>query len=156
MKSTKSSWLPVCPVVMMVILGSLWGTRAQANSGVSESPSSLNFGSVNVNVSSSPQAFTVMNMGSQKITIAGLASSSSQFSLVPGPSLPLTVNPGQGASFQVVFKPTSVGTFYGNITVSFNRNLRGSQSVSFSGTGTAQASLPSSAISPANQTVTAG
>ena len=85
MKSTKISWLPVCPVVMMVILGSLWGTRAQANSGVSESPSSLNFGSVNVNVSSSPQAFTVMNMGSQKIKIAGLASSSSQFSLVPGP-----------------------------------------------------------------------
>ena len=152
MKSTKSSWLLVCPVVMMVTLGSLWGTSAQAT--VSESPSSLNFGSVNVNVLSSSQTFTVMNMGSRKITIAGVASSSSQFQVLPGPSLPLTVNPGQGASFQVVFQPNSVGTFSGNITVSFNRYLRGSHSISVSGTG--QASSPPSATSPTNQTVTAG
>lgn len=149
MQSGNRSWLRVCPVVMLVVLGCLWATSTQASSSVSESPSSLNFGSVNVNASSSPQAFTIMNTGAQKITIGGVESSSSQFK-VTGPALPLTVNPGQGASFQVAFQPTAVGTSSGNITVSFNRSLRGTQSVAVSGTGvtTSQTSSPSTPTSP--------
>ncbi len=136
------SWLRVCAVAM-VILGSLWGASAEANSGVSESPSSLNFGSVKVGAMSSPQAFTVMNTGSQRITIQSVASSSGQFK-VTGPLLPLRMNPGQGVSFQVAFQPTAAGTFFGSISVSLNRYLRGVKSVAVSGTGVATAQAPSS------------
>ena len=146
MKSAKRSRLFVCLVVML-ILGSLWGTNAQANSAVSESPSSLSFGSVSVNTLSAPQAFTVMNMGSHKIIIESVASSSNQFT-VTGPSLPLTVNPGQGASFQVVFEPTTVGTSSGTIQVSLNGYSRGVQSVAVSGTGLANAQDPPPPVSP--------
>ena len=156
MKSAKRSRLFVWPVVTL-ILGSLWGTNSQANSAVSESPSSLSFGSVSVNALSAPQGFTVMNMGSQKITIERVASNSSQFR-VTGPSLPLTVNPGQGASFQVVFAPTSAGNFLGSISISLNRYLRGVRSVALSGTGLATANpavtLQSIAVTPSNPSIT--
>jgi chitodextrinase len=140
----------------MLILGSLWGTNAQANPTVSESPSSLSFGSVSVNALSAPQRFTVMNMGSHQITIESVASSSSQF-VVTGPSLPLTVNLGQGASFQVVFEPTTVGTFSGTINVSLNRYSREVKSVAVSGTGLATAdpaaTLKSIAVTPASPSI---
>ncbi len=155
MKSAKRLRLFVCPVVML-ILGSLWGTNAQANPTVSESPSSLSFGSVSVNALSAPQRFTVMNMGSHQITIESVASSSSQF-VVTGPSLPLTVNLGQGASFQVVFEPTTVGTFSGTINVSLNRYSREVKSVAVSGTGLATAdpaaTLKSIAVTPASPSI---
>jgi hypothetical protein len=139
MKSTRRSWLLVC-LVALVMLRSLWGTNAQAHSAVSESPSSLSFGSVSVNALSSPQGFTVMNIGSQRITIQSVASSSSQFK-VTGPSLPLAVSPGQGVSFQVLFQPTSAGNFSGSINVYLNRYLR-AKSVAVSGTGLTSAQNP--------------
>ena len=139
MKSTRRSWLLVCLVALVMLL-SLWGTNVQAHSAVSESPSSLSFGSVNVNALSSPQGFTVMNMGSQRITIESVASSSSQFK-VTGPSLPLAVSPGQGVSFQVVFQPKSAGNFSGSINVNLNRYWR-AKSVAVSGTGLTSAQNP--------------
>ena len=139
MKPTKRSWLLVY-LVTLVMLRSLWGTNAQAHSTVSESPSSLSFGSVGVNALSSPQGFTVTNTGSQRITIQSVASSSSQFK-VTGPSLPLAVSPGQGVSFQVMFQPTSAGNSSGSINVYLNRYSR-AKSVAVSGTGLTSAPNP--------------
>jgi uncharacterized protein YjdB len=94
-----------------------------------------------------------MNMGPQSITIASVASSSSQFK-VTGPALPLIVNPGQGASFQVLFAPTSGGNFSGSINLSLNRRSRGVASVVVSGTGVATAqTLRSIAVTPSNPSI---
>jgi hypothetical protein len=78
----------VCSVVFTILL-SLSVTNVQAGSGASTVPSSLSFGSINVNSFSSPQGFTVMNTGTQKLTIGKVVSSSSNFA-VSGPALPLT------------------------------------------------------------------
>ena len=155
MKSARRSRLFVWSA-MMLILWSLCGTNAQAYSAVGVSPSSQSFGSVSVNALSAPQWFTIMNMGSQKITIVSVVSSSSQFGAT-GPSLPLTVYPGQGAAFQVVFQPLTVGTFSGTITVSLDRYSSGAKSVSVSGTGLATvnsaATLQSIAVTPSNPSI---
>jgi Abnormal spindle-like microcephaly-assoc'd, ASPM-SPD-2-Hydin/Transmembrane protein 131-like N-terminal len=131
----KRSSLWACTVTMM-ILGALSGTRAGATTGVTLSPSALSFGSVSIGTLSSPQGFTVMNIGGQDVTLQGLTSSSSQF-IVTGPSLPITLAPGQDASFQIVFAPTSAGTFSGSISVSLNRWSQKAGSIAVSGTGLA-------------------
>lgn len=156
MKSARRSWLVVCPAAV-VILGSLWGSNLEANSAVSESPSSLSFGSVTVDTASSAQGFTVTNTGSQKVTIEKVASSSSQFE-VTGPTLPLTLSAGQGASFLVVFAPTSAGTFSGSISISCNRLARGGRTVAVSGTGVSAAPTPASTgvLSPSATSLSLG
>jgi hypothetical protein len=109
------------------------------------SPSALSFGSVNVNAQSLPQTFTVTNTGSQKLNVQGVTSSSSQF-IVTGPSLPLPLGPGQSASFQVVFAPTTAGTVSGGITISVNRSSIKTSPLAVSGTGLATAAQPPSAV----------
>ena len=126
----------VCSVVFIILL-SLSGTNVQARSSASTVPSSLSFGSINVNSFSSPQGFTVMNTGTQRLTIANVVSTSSQFA-VSGPALPLILHPGQGASFLVVFGPTSSGIFSGAIHVQFSRFTGSVSTISLSGTGLAQ------------------
>ncbi len=125
----------VCSVVFTILL-SLSVTNVQAGSGASTVPSSLSFGSINVNSFSSPQGFTVMNTGTQKLTIGRVVSSSSNFA-VSGPALPLTLQAGQGASFRVVFGPTSSGTFSAAINIQFMRSTRSMSTISVSGTGLA-------------------
>src|ERR1700739_4970728 len=138
----KRSSLWACTVTM-VILEALSGMRAGATTGVSLSPSVLSFGSVSVGTLSSPQGITVMNTGGQTVTLQSLASNNSQF-IVTGPSLPITLGPGEGTSFQIVFAPTSAGTFSGSISVSLNRwsQKAGSIAVSGTGLGRAQAQPP--------------
>ncbi len=148
MQSATRPWLLVCSVAML-ILGNPCRSCAQPNLAVSESPSSLSFGAVSINALSAPQGFTVMNTGSQGITIANVASSSSQFT-VTGPSLPLTVNPGQGASFQVEFEPTTAGTFSGSINVTLNRYAGGVQSIAVSGSGLSSTTPNITSVSPSS------
>ena len=125
----------VCSVVFIILL-SLSGTNVQAWSGASAVPSSLSFGSINVNSFSSPQGFTVMNTGTHRLTITSVVSSSSQFA-VSGPALPLILHAGQGASFLVVFGPTSSGTFSGAISIQSTRSTSSLSTISLSGTGLA-------------------
>jgi len=71
----------------------------------------VNFGSV---TSGSPGKFifTIQNPATNfsPQTIANIALSGSGFALDSVPALPLTVNPGGSASFNVIFAPTSAGT----------------------------------------------
>ena len=148
MKSTMKSRGWVCSVVFMILL-SLSGTNVQARSGARTVPSSLSFGSINVNSFSSPQGSTVMNTGTHGITIAAVVSSSSQFS-ISGPALPLILHAGQGASFQVVFGPTSSGIFSGAIHIQFTRFADNVSTIPLSGTG-----LPQSPTNPLTLTTAA-
>lgn len=155
MKSTLKSRALVCSFVF-IILVCLSARKVQANSAMNASPSSLSFGSLPVNSLSSPEAFTILNTGSQKITIESVASSASQF-VVTGPALPFILHPGQGASFQVVFRPTSIGTFSGTVSVQFNRYSRGAKTIPVSGTGVAAAqSSPQSILSPSSSALNLG
>ena len=127
------------PLWVWALVAAAFGTFCSASfastnsSQVGLSASALTFASVNVNTQSRPQLFTVTNSGTQKFVLQGVTSSSTQF-LVTGPSLPMSLAPGQTASFQVVFAPTVVGALSGSITVSVNHASQRANSIMVSGT----------------------
>ena len=126
------------PTVTIALSGT--GTQGQ----LSVNPSSVNFGSLPVN-SSATVPVTLSNTGTAPvgITAAGLTGSSFFTSTLASQ----TINPGQTASFNVKFAPTSTGSASGNISIT--NNAPGSPLViPLSGTGTQ--SLPQLTISPAS------
>src|SRR5208282_976944 len=70
-------------------------------------PTSLAFGSVQINTSNSLSE-TLTNTGGSSLTISAAAASGAGFSL-SGLSLPLTLTAGQSTSFTVLFSPTASG-----------------------------------------------
>ncbi|HEX4785999.1 MAG TPA: choice-of-anchor D domain-containing protein [Candidatus Sulfotelmatobacter sp.] len=107
------------------------GTTTTAGQ-LSISPSSVNFGNVNVG-STETHAITMSATGAS-VTVSSDASSSSHF-VLSGVSLPFTIPAGQSKSFNVGFTPTAAGTVSGSL--SFNSNAATAQVVeSLTGTGT--------------------
>jgi hypothetical protein len=107
--------------------------------GLTLSTTSLNFGSVTVNTSSTPQSVTLTSSGTAPLTINSAALSGAGFT-VSGMTFPTTLNPGQTAVLSVVFDPTVTGTATGSITISDNASP-GSATISLSGTGQATAGV---------------
>jgi len=96
----------------------LAGTGTNSTTGqLSVSPTTMNFGSVDVGSSTTLPANLVASGGS--VTISSASSSSSQYSIA-GASFPMTVNAGQSVAVNVVFAPTANGTATGTLT--FNSN----------------------------------
>jgi len=96
------------------------------------SPTTLNFGNVNVGTTSSPQTVTLTNNGAKALSISSIATSAS-FSQTNncGSSL----NAGASCSISVTFSPTAAGTSNGTLTIT--DNAAGSpQTVSLTGNGT--------------------
>ncbi len=107
------------------------GTTTTAGQ-LSISPSSVNFG--NVNVGSTETHAVTMSATGASVTVSSDASSSSHF-VVTGVSLPFTIPAGQSKSFNVGFTPAVTGTVSGSLT--FNSNAASAQVVeSLAGTGT--------------------
>ena len=105
---------------------------------LSVSPSSLAFGSLIVG-NSQKQAGMLSNTGSSAITISQATVSGAGFSLT-GLTLPATLNPGQSASFNIVFNPQSPGAVNGS--VAFISDASDSPlNLPLSGTGLAPGSL---------------
>ncbi len=131
-------WLRVCAFGLagMMIYGCTGVVVADA--GVSASPTSLSFGSVAVGSSSAPSTVVLTNKGKQSVTITQASSSLPQF-ILSGPALPLTLQGGQSASFQVVFQPDAAGTLSANLLFTLNRTSGGQITVPLSGTGSAAA-----------------
>ncbi len=94
---------------------------------LSVSPSSLNFGDVNLN-SSQQKIITVTNSGGG--TLSGQAATSSPYSVMSGLSFSLSVN--QSAMVVVQFTPASTGSFSGSLQITSNG---GNQTISLTGTG---------------------
>ena len=111
----------------------LSGTGTSTAAGkLSITPTSLNFGDVNVG-STGSQAITMSASGAS-VTVSSDASSNSQFGL-EGASLPFTIGAGQSASFNVGFTPKGSGTISGSL--SFASNASNSPAVeSLAGIGT--------------------
>ncbi|MGA7557511.1 MAG: choice-of-anchor D domain-containing protein [Terriglobales bacterium] len=82
------------------------------------SPASLTFTNIQVGQSST-QTETVTNTGGSNAQITQVTPSGTGFS-VSGITLPVTLIPGQGASFSVTFAPQSAGSFTGNVSVVSN------------------------------------
>ena len=131
----------VCLAVVFFLAGSArFAVPAQVELGVS--PSSLFFGNVTLDTGSAGQTFVVTNESSHSREILSVTSTLPQF-VVTGPALPLTLAGHGTASFQVVFLPTVVETYSGDIVVSMKSSRGETYKISVPVNGTGKASTPS-------------
>jgi hypothetical protein len=95
-------------------------------------PTSLAFGSVDLNTTSSAQAVTIKNTGTATLNITGVSISPSQFA-VSGPGS-ASIAPGSSAAYNVTFTPAATSAYSG--TLSFATNSAAAVApVTLSGTG---------------------
>jgi Abnormal spindle-like microcephaly-assoc'd, ASPM-SPD-2-Hydin len=87
------------------------GTASQLGA----SPSAVAFGSVATG-STGSQTITLTNSGSASLTISQATASGAGFG-ISGIGTPLTINPGQMATFTAQFTPTSAGNATGSISI---------------------------------------
>ncbi len=121
---------------------SLNGRGAAAN--VSASPSSVNFG--NVQVGSSGGVFeTLTNAGTASLTISSANANGAPFAST-GFTPPVTLAPGNSLTLQILFAPTASGAASGNLTVVSNASAS-ALTIPLSGTGATGATLT---VSPAS------
>jgi Abnormal spindle-like microcephaly-assoc'd, ASPM-SPD-2-Hydin len=111
--------------------------------GLSASPMSLSFGSIDIGTNSTKNV-TLTNSGSSSVTISGVTASGSGIT-VSGTPLPATVNAGSTTTLTVQFTPTAAGSVSGSITIASNAPAS-PITVSVTGAG-AQAQI---AANPAN------
>ncbi len=104
------------------------------NPQLTASASTLSFGSVTVN-SSSTQSLALTSSGTSPVTVNSASISGAAFSIV-GATLPATLNPGQSMTLQVQFKPTATGSATGSLTIGSNSTSGSTSVISLSGTGT--------------------
>jgi hypothetical protein len=101
-----------------------------SSAGLSASPSSLSFGNLAVNGSSS-QTVKVTNTGTAAITITQDTITGSAFST--GLTTPMSLNAGQSANVSVVFSPKAAGTASGSLLLASNTTA--SLTIALSGNG---------------------
>jgi len=106
-----------------------------ANPQLTVSASTLSFGSISVN-SSTTGTVTLTSSGSSPLTVNSAAVSGTGFSLTAG-TFPTTLNPNSSMTLQVQFKPTASGAATGQLTIGSNSATGSSTVVSLSGTGAA-------------------
>ena len=108
-------------------------------------PTSLAFGSVATNTSSSSQAVKITNTGSATLNISGVSISAAQFA-VSGPTS-TSIAPGSSAAYSVTFSPTAVSAYSGTMSFSTN-SATAVPAVTLSGTGVNQTPSPTPTPSP--------
>jgi len=114
-------------------------TAGSSTPGVlSPSPSSLNFGSVQVGGNQAlPETLT--NSGGTTVTVTQVTPSGTGYS-VSGLNLPLVLPAGQGQAFSVIFAPTASGTSNGNLAIVSDAS-NASLNVALTGNGLAPGAL---------------
>jgi hypothetical protein len=90
------------------------GTAVAAGT-LAASPGSLTFGNVGVGQSAA-KAVTLSNSGGTSVIVSQASVSSGAFS-INGLTLPVTIDAGQSAAFNVVFAPKSAGAVNGSVTL---------------------------------------
>ncbi len=114
-------------------------------SAVSLSPTSLAFGSQQVNTTSASQVVTVTNQGASALNITSIATNTNW---TETNSCGASVAKGKSCSVTVTFAPTVVGSLTGTLTLT-DSDPSGSQTVSLTGIGTAVPTVTLSASSVA-------
>ncbi|HYH01109.1 MAG TPA: choice-of-anchor D domain-containing protein [Terriglobales bacterium] len=112
---------------------SLTGSGASQSGSLTANPTTLAFGNVTVGASTT-QNLTV-TASTAPVTITQATVTGSGFS-VSGVTLPVTLSPGQSATFQAKFTPTLAGTVSGSLSLVSNATNTPT-SVALSGTGIA-------------------
>ncbi|HEY4765075.1 MAG TPA: choice-of-anchor D domain-containing protein, partial [Candidatus Sulfotelmatobacter sp.] len=111
---------------------------AAAGGQLAVTPSSLNFGSVQVG-STGSETLSMSNTGDGYLMIYQATVTGTGFS-ISGPRMPLMLRPGQSASLTTAFAPQSNGTYTGTIALEYSRNFGERHSnlvtVALTGTGT--------------------
>ncbi len=100
---------------------------------IAVSPTSLSFGSIVANTSST-QTLKVSNTGGSNLSITSATVSGNGFS-IPGATFPITVSAGQSVNLTVKFAPTAAGNYSGTIAVASNA-ANTAPSVTLSGSAT--------------------
>jgi hypothetical protein len=125
----------VCLFVGIIVLGTVFFPSSARAVGVS--PTTINFGSVTENTASTT-TLVVTNNSRFGATLNSVLSSLPQFA-ISGPALPLYLPAHASASFQVAFRPNSVATLSGSVTIATSQKVTQTATVSVSGTGVAPA-----------------
>jgi hypothetical protein len=124
-----------------------------AQGTLGSNPSSLSFGNVTVGNNQSLSE-TVTNTGGSSVTISQASISGTGFSL-SGITTPLTLTPGQGATFAVQFAPASAASASGNVTITSTAS-NPTLTIPVAGTGVTQGTLGSNPTSLSFGSVTVG
>lgn len=98
-------------------------------------PTSLGFGSVGINTTSSSQVVKITNTGTATLNVTGVSISPTQFT-VSGPGS-TGIAPGGSASYNVTFSPTGVSAFSGQLSFTTN-SATAVAAVTLSGAGVNQ------------------
>ena len=121
------------------------------SAALTASPAALNFGNVSMG-SPSNQSLTLTNSGTSAVTISQASVSGGGFSL-SGVALPVSLNPGDSATFTATFVPLTAGDESGSVSF-LSPQLRQTFGVGWHGTGKAVAPLIS--VQPVSQSILAG
>jgi len=112
---------------------------------ISVDPMAKNFGSINVSSSSSPQTFTVRNVGNADLTVGTInitGTNANQFTIQNDNVSNETIIPNGSATLQVVFSPTSTGGKSATLNIPSNDPDEATVLVSLSGSGVAEGPGP--------------
>jgi hypothetical protein len=99
------------------------------------SATSLNFGLLQIGLSSAFQTVTLNNVSSHSVTFTSIASSGDYAETNTCPTTPATLNAGQSCTITVTFTPTAAGTRSGAVTLKDNCPGSSSQTITLTGTG---------------------
>jgi len=96
------------------------------------SASSLNFGLLQIGLSSPSQTVTVTNVSNHSVTFASITSSGDYSQ---SNTCPKTLPAGQSCTIAITFTPTAIGTRTGAVTLKDNSPGSPAQTISLTGTG---------------------
>jgi len=99
------------------------------------SATSLNFGLLQIGLSSASHTLTINNVSSHSVTFASITSSGDYAETNTCPTTPATLNAGQSCTITVTFTPTKAGTRSGAVTLKDNCPGSTSQTITLTGTG---------------------
>jgi hypothetical protein len=99
------------------------------------SASSLNFGLLQIGLSSASQTVTVTNVSTHSVAFTGIASSGDFSQSNTCPIAPITLNAGLNCTITVTFSPTRAGTRNGAVTLKDNSPGSPAQAIALTGTG---------------------
>ncbi len=152
MRSSGENQGKIPNLLAVLVLLSLFGTPAYA--GMSVWPATVNFGTHAVGSTSAPITVSVRNYEWRSVTISNASLSATQFSY-SGPSLPVTLKPGQSLIGSVTFTPAAAQGY--SATLEFTQLNGPTISIGLTGIGGQSSTVaPAITMQPSSATITAG
>jgi hypothetical protein len=135
----------------IVLLFAIDAAARSRGSAVSISPAFVAFGNQAVYTSSLPTTVKLANNSGYRISIVNVSLSLVEFTY-SGPSLPITLNPGESFTGTVTFSPSAAQSYSDNLT--FTRANGSTVAIPLSGTGGDSSPVPPSPVQPTSLQLT--